>query len=366
MAQAKQRDLRVDLVKSIACLIVVLLHVQTPLVYDKGALTVTHLVFSCLCADGVMIFFAATGFFIFREKNFLKRWKKALIQIYLPGVLTLAFYFFGQRWLTGEMSFIGSVKSVSAEDAKQLVFSLLHWEVPAYSGHLWYLVEYLKCLLVYPLLMYVCTEDKTASQVRHLLIGLGFAYLLILDLGMLDISPFKHIAPYRIVSTPAMMMLIGYELYVFRGERESAGKSGLPVFLAGLLLFLLPNLARAYMQYRLHLLQPEHRYFLNWETAGSVAAASGVILMAFSCRMRQVHTFIARVMGPCTYGIYLIHVCVVNRMDCFGLRDRLISLLRAYESPFGYVVYVLITGAAVSAFCCLIILGWKKLLSLVP
>ena len=359
MSVKRERDAGADLVKCIGCFLVILLHVQTPVVYGKGALTGLHLFVSSLCADGVMVFFAATGFFIFREKDFLKKWRKSLRAVFLPGILALAFYLFSQRWLSGEMSLVSSIRSTGVADIKDMVFSLLHWQVPAYAGHLWYLQEYLKCLLIYPLLMYICTEEKRAVLYRRIVLAVGIAYLAIQDMGMLNLSPFKHIAPYRLISAPATMMLLGYELYSLKEKRRTAGKAEITFCLAGLFLYLIPNGIRVLLQLKLHGINPEHQYFLNWETAGSVAASAGIILMAFSCRKPQGPLLrFAGLAGPCTYGIYLIHVCFVNRMDCFGLRDRLITLLHAYDSPAGYLFTVLVLAIFVFAACLLIVLCW--------
>ena len=357
MSGTKQRDLSADLVKCIGCIFVILLHVQTPLDYQRGVLTTVHLVVSCLVADGVMVFFAATGFFVFREKDFFKRWKRSAVSVFLPGVIALVFYLFTHRWMEGTANLLQSITAVSVDEVKQLIFHLLRWSVPAYAGHLWYLEEYLKCLLLYPLLLFICVDDRRAVIVRRGIILLGFLALLFTDLGRLDLSPFKHIAPFKPITTPAMMMLIGYELYTMKEKRRQG--FSLPGFLLGLALYILPNAVRAIMQYKMQSVIPGDSYLLSWETAAGVLAASGIILAVFSCR--NTNRFVSaavRALAPCTYGIYLIHVCVVNRMDCFHLRDRVIDFFHAMESPAGYLATIFTAGLAALLISFALIFLW--------
>ncbi len=366
MTNTKKRDAAADLVKCIGCLLVVLQHVQTPLQTGKGALTIIHLFVSGLCADGVMVFFAAAGFFMFRDRNILRRYRRSFISVYIPGIAALLFYMAAHRWMAGETGLIGSIAGTRPGDLKALAFELLHWSVPSYAGHLWYLAEYLKCLILYPLLMFVCTQEREAVIVRRGILILGFLWLLIRDTGVIGLSPMKHIAPFQATTTPAMMMLAGYELRQFRENRLS-GKFHAGVLIMGIALYLLPNIARIWMQLRLWSFEPDNNWFLNWETAAGALAAAGIILVVFSLPVKREGPAgrAALIIGPCTYGVYLIHVCVVNRMDRFGLRDRLIALLNAYESPAGYVCTVLITCLFVFSLCVLLILLWHSVKTII-
>lgn len=361
-----KRDLSADLIRCLGCIFVLLLHLHLPFRYDQSAYAKLQIFITTLTADGVILFFAATGFFIFREKNILKRWKKALISVFIPGLIALFFYLFTHKWLSGEMSLSESLRSTGMADLKDLTFHLLRWSVPSYAGHLWYLEEYVKCLLYYPLLLFICTEDKTAVWVRRGAILLSFIFLLIRDSAHIGLSPMIHMDPFRIISTPAMMMLTGYELYDWKRKRKNRDHLHVPGFIIAITVFLLVNIVRTLLQYKAGSVNPSDEYFLSWDTSFSVTAGTAFMLGIFSLGEKPgfVNRFV-QVTSPCTYGIYLIHVAVINILDRYQVRDRIIDTLQARTSFPGYLLLLLFTGL-MSFFICLSVLKtWHAVKNLI-
>lgn len=73
----KRRDINVELLRIIGCLIIVGVHTCLYQIVDDRA-DIGRTFISCLLADGVAIFWMITGFFLFSNKSYIKVLKHAL------------------------------------------------------------------------------------------------------------------------------------------------------------------------------------------------------------------------------------------------------------------------------------------------
>ena len=69
-----KRNISIEILRALACFIVILCHVQLPII-NEGGISKGVLLISCFLADGVSIFWMIMGCFLFNGNDFKHKLK---------------------------------------------------------------------------------------------------------------------------------------------------------------------------------------------------------------------------------------------------------------------------------------------------
>ena len=305
--KAKEKQLSIEYIRLLACLIVVACHVNFFL-HDDAAHRFLKTVYFCLFSDGVAVFWMITGCFLFSGTDYLSLWKRVLRRVALPAVCLFI-----------------------------LCLALSSWKLPPENfDHTWYIQVYLTVTAMFPLLRrFVDFLDHGKYRDLVFLI-LSFLLFLFNDLTQNSLLHFGF-SPVSGLLPACAQILWGHILYRrLRGARlqqESAPRKKHGVLLSGMvsaLLFLLLNLLRAYIQLQLYGNNCDYNLRV-WHTSFSLICAACVLAPAAKAsairsgkpislsapRLRLQKLLCGA--ASYTFGIYLIHPVAAALLKSAGL-----------------------------------------------
>lgn len=357
-----KKDLNVELIRILACLIVIGTHCKLENVIE-GVPQTGRIFISCLLGDGVALFWMITGFFIFSQSSYKKRTKKLVINIILPS---LGIVFLSQ--ILGAWIWEGaSLKSCFEEirfDWQGIISNILIWSAGMRGcEHLWYIFTYVQNFLWVPLLALVCVPNEHATKVRRYLIVLGLLSVCINDIQNIIKLPVGTVVPYSVISASLMQMLIGYELYQnVRKLVENANKKMIGIISS--ILFVFINCMRCFFQERMYWIDSQNSGAIFWATGWGTMSAIFLIIAVFSINvvsLNKVKGCITKI-GGATFGIYLIHLAVLGKFSALGFQNWLLSSLGLEEwGNKGMFLYVFLLAITIFFVSLIIILGIKYL-----
>lgn len=214
--EVKQRDCSVEVLRLLACLIVIGTHIKLPYEYS-GIIDFNRLVIACLLADGVAIFWIITGFFLFREIPYTERIKKCVRRIIIPLVVTSILVWFFGSWICGESDLYTSVMH-SKDDYIRAAYTLIEWSNPVKSlNHIWFLYVYILIIFCYPVLgEFVKWLD--AKALREKMFVFAAAVLFIFnDLSDNRLAEFSH-HMFGAMVPSSIYLVIGHIIYKYRNN----------------------------------------------------------------------------------------------------------------------------------------------------
>ncbi len=361
----KKRDPSIDLIRVIACLLVVGTHVDL-----MGTGDATKLLIRLVFADGVTLFFILSGFFFFK-KGFKDTLKRTLTGIVLPGVIVMLLSYQFAPFIRDEQTLLYCLTHLNF-DIPGFITDVLSWGGTireSLAGHLWYIFTYLELVLAYPLLrpLYtksvykqardvdkvdVCSraqvcdgkadgvksgqinvdnEDVYDSKLKHITnkIYAGDTYYkyrwfimififinqIIMDLnmtGLISLWPVQ-ISPFMLYTTPAMLLMIGAEIAVIKSRLDDQGgkadaHSKISKAITALIICAVTFIARFFMQRLVFKYNQSQDFYLYWNCAfATIQSTSFVIfVLCMDLRSNKLVNFIARA-GRYTFYIYLLH-----------------------------------------------------------
>lgn len=139
------KNIKVEIARIIACLLVIALHLRPSAVTINGQLNVKSLFIECLCSTCVTTFFLISGFYIYDKKsNLFKDWFylicKYIKRIYIPAIVLTFIALIFQDYILGLKSFVDCVKDIniyyiSSEMSKMVRAFLAPADRPYIVGH---------------------------------------------------------------------------------------------------------------------------------------------------------------------------------------------------------------------------------------
>ena len=315
----KIRDISVDLIRVIACLIVIATHL-TLTTYNVYEVQVdwSRLFTKCFLSDGVGIFFLITGFFISNGRSYKKILKNTVKNVILPAFILLVFSDFFSKFIVNQDTFINCIKNISSSNLKRIVSCICQGDVSdiQVAAHLWYIFAYIQIIILFPLIKLLCTDSKESKLARRLLMLLCFANILIRDIQKFFVSSIGNIEIFSIIDEKILAVFLGYELYLLKDKIKSNKKIGI----IGFIIFIAINVIRyrAEMQYMImnHIVKEEA--FNSWKnTFGFISAVSLFIaIYSINIKNQKLSKFITNI-SSLTYGIYLVHYMLIAKIDIY-------------------------------------------------
>ncbi|MBE5899456.1 MAG: acyltransferase [Lachnospiraceae bacterium] len=352
----KKKDVSVQLLRCIACLIVVFLH-SKPNMLIPSEEPFERIVLSCLLSDGVSIFLIITGFFYMKGEKYGVVLKKGFLRVVVPSMLLMLFCLVFSGWLNGKMSIAQSVLSFNLLDIKYIFIELLSGNVTlvTHCSHLWYVCAYICVLLWFPLIKRFDSNDKEICIQKYVLMALSFAYILLTTLSdRLEFFMLVNLKNYNVIPTTILFVLIGDEIYrnIEKIKRNWLARIG------GLVVFIGFNILRAYDYYNSQVFLQKGSNVLLWSSVYGVICATGFTLFILSFEIRE--SFFEKVIiwiAKYTFPIYLIHFVILGTLYCYNnsIRYVLYDYFVGDSLSFSrYVLFVIVYGLIIFVMSLLI------------
>lgn len=365
MGSARARDAGIELLRVVACLIVIGTHVKFDWVAPDGSADLSRTLVACLLADGVAVFWMITGCFLFRERSYPGLLRHTARSILLPVLVMSALVYVFWGVVAGGTTLAASPVH-SAQENLGIVRSLLSWTNPfPQLAHLWYLYVYALAMLLFPFSFgMVRYLDERPARWRAFL-AVTLALFAVNDLVGNGLFGFSHHSINGAV--PAIVyMMWGHWLYARRERMRGWARVALP-----LCLFLALNLVRAVL--------------LAWATGAGGASSnliswtSGFGLLTASCLLVACLSLLPRDrdagspgvvrravgwLGSYTFLIYLVHLplysaAVVKQVQI--VPAEAIAARFGEATPLSDAIQVLMSTAIVFAVSLLVAVACRRL-----
>lgn len=339
----KVRDPGIDLLRVIACLIVIGTHVDV-----MGTGDSTKLFIRLLLSDGVTLFFVISGFFFFK-KGFKETLKRSLTNIVLPGIEVMFLTYLFAPFIRGEKSVLQCFINPEI-DLCGFITDVFSWGGgirESLASHLWYIFTYLQLVLAYPLLKPLYTKDDRYRKYRWFIMIFIFINQIIMDLnmtGLISLLPIQ-ISPFMLYTTPAMLLMAGAELAMIMPGLKKSSK--LKEVRIGAAVVLAVTLAiRFFVQKEVFRLNSTQDFYIYWNCAFATVESIAFIIfvLSFDFRDNKPVQTLARA-GKYTFFIYLFHYGIYHLLFFRMGPDwslGLIDLTNGYDTLPKEILHLLI------------------------
>lgn len=367
------RDWRVELLRVIACFMVIVIHIR---LYPFSGTTLRDSVILIYVLSGpsVAIFFLISGFFFRGTQSILHIWKRFMTSVICPAVMLIMSLSFLRPWIAQpEISLLQSMRLAHPlQDFLSMLRGFLCLDVVSfgsYAEHLWYILSYGTMMLWMPIIIGLLR----AHEERILLLLMGFAFLHFTLDNLNGLYPLP-IALYRpeCIGKPTMYAIAGFFLYRHVTVRRSTLDRSVEARErhACLLLALLISIALFFLQKYLYVKGLQmgqdiaalnaNYYYTSW--SGMLCGLQAIAISAFILMLPEIPARAAqtiRTLGSLTFPIYLIHFIFTNHFRALGIEQAAQQLFGG--SFVGIVLYTLCYAALIFALCALMILAWRQM-----
>ena len=301
--QKKSKDINVELLRVIACLLVIGVHLLPGYVAGDHVMK-ARMFMACICSDSVIYFWFIMGFFLFRNKPFKQVVTSAIKTVVIPAAVFVVATEILNDWITGNRTFIDCI-TVMNVDWKPIIKSVLSWNATGFTNgsHLWYVFSYMIIILWLPIVRYVCVEERWKTRVYIYI----FAQLyLLIQLIQQAIPQMPTLVP-QLLPIELVYVILGYDIYLLYKKRLFGKKAAI----LGLLIFFMAELFRMVVQSYMTLKLQNQGYLMCWNTFPSMFAGVGLTVFILSIPVDRIKSFVLFISGK-TYPIFLLHWVVIR------------------------------------------------------
>lgn len=328
-----KRDYTCDLIRIIATYIVIATHVKLG-IYENDYIKDSRLFFACLFSDGVSIFFILSGFFMFNGRTFYNIVKKCIFSIVFPAfgvaVFTqLIFPWINSNALWEHLSF--------RLPWSEIISAILQQNAGSIPGcfHFWYIFAYVKWILFYPLLKWICQNEKEPNQCRLLLIALQFISIAVNNIKLLFTFP---LSTFSFFDASILLGLIGFELNC----RKDFIKRNLLIRLISFIFLIINIISRLHFQKLLYFIDKENGSYINWDSVWGIVGATTIFIFIYSFDLDNIKTKnIIKFVSNRTLSIYLFHVIIYFKCNSLGISKNFFTLCLKLPFQLGELFYSL-------------------------
>lgn len=312
MFALKGKNTSIELVRIIACLLVIMAHSQFGIVVDnvfiKGRLGM-----STVIADDVPLFLLVTGFYFFNRvkvdtdvaTTFFHKLKSFAFNIYIPTILYILVSIF-YRYFT-ETNRLG-LGNADWDYLGRFIFRL------APGDHLWYICTYMSFVFLFPMLAFLCQDNPERNKLRRILLGTAIVGSIVVDvqyffrMGMFDMEKFLW-------GYCTIFLVLGYELSLVIRKH---GANRLRLCLWGIGIYLSAFFIKYGLQLYMYSQYGEVNNRFRWlQCTPCFLSAIGLFLVVYSVgslvKRDGKLSCIINFFGACTFPIYLFHQLVINK-----------------------------------------------------
>jgi len=325
IVKAKHRDISVDLVRVVACLMVIATHVCLQVLNPCfNRIDWSRLLEKSFVTDGVPLFLMITGFFIANGRSYKKIWKSTIVKVLIPSIIYILFsqifymYIINKESITwclknsfNNLNMVGTLKCLVTGNTAN---------INSLCQHLWYIFAYIKIIIWIPILWLVCKEEKTSKLARRIIIAFGILSSIVTDAQRFVILPkIGAMEVFELVDREILYVLFGYELFVHKDKLKNK-----KVFLLSTIGFFIINFVRykiesKYMSINSFTDIVGRENFIDWRYT-SLSIISGILLFtgvyAFEIKSKIFEKIILWLSDK-TFGVYLIHYLILVKVDLY-------------------------------------------------
>jgi|GEM_PF-1216855 len=222
MSKQKKQDLNVELLRILACLMVIMIHIR-PFPFDGETLRNAVVLIFVLNGPAVASFFLISGFFISGRQSLKHIYLRFLRSVILPTGIFVFVLGLIRPWIDNPA--IGLFESILSShpftiltDIIQgfLAFDTVRFGI--YADHLWYIFSYAGIMLWMPIIHGLIKHNEV-TPLKITLIIAALHYTL-QNLSALIVLPFGITIP-EAIGKPAMYTIAGWLLYSWIKRRKS-------------------------------------------------------------------------------------------------------------------------------------------------
>lgn len=325
IVKVKHRDISIDLVRVVACLMVIATHVCLQVLNPCfNRIDWSRLLEKSFVTDGVPLFLMITGFFIANGRSYKKIWKSTIVKVLIPSIIYILFsqifymYIINKESITwclknsfNNLNIVGTLKCLVTGNTAN---------INSLCQHLWYIFAYIKIIIWIPILWLVCKEEKTSKLARRIIIAFGILSSIVTDAQRFVILPkIGAMEVFELVDREILYVLFGYELFVHKDKLKNK-----KVFLLSTIGFFIINFVRykiesKYMSINSFTDIVGRENFIDWRYT-SLSIISGILLFtgvyAFEIKSKIFEKIILWLSDK-TFGVYLIHYLILVKVDLY-------------------------------------------------
>lgn len=368
----KKRDISVELIRVVACLLVVAVHLSLQ-VFNQYYSQVdwSRLFEKCFFTDGVPLFFMITGFFIANGRSYKKTWKSVGKRILLPVGIYVLFAQIFYMFITNKQSIMwclqNAINNLNLQGILRAILTGDVVNINSLCAHLWYIFSHIKIVIWMPVLWLICKNEATPNLARRMIMGFGIFSFVIQDIQKFVLIPDTAIKIFTMVDPTILYVLFGYELFVNKDKIKKNKK----LCIISLVLFVLANVAKYKLEMQYMVINNYYDIvgrssFLEWKYTSLNIISSICLFMAlysFEIKSERFSKIISWLSDK-TFGVYLVHYLLIAKVDLYKfdklgkLGEELIYLALSITITFTASVLVVCILRKISE---LIGKGFKKL-----
>lgn len=350
----EKKDIKVELLRIIACFMVLVYHTRRMPILDDGSVSETAIFIECMCTICVVTFFLISGFFIYKKSSniFLDWWhvflsylKTLCIAGLIMAILSLVFHDFIVSKSTLitciEMTDIKALLILLIDGIKS--FSVNRW--PGTCAHLWYVFSYGLIILYYPITRLFLKLDKRVVYVVLILL----AVLQLYDDILVYYDKWTLNRFFDYVPRPVIYSAWGHLLYndILLDVRKSDVKKliiDIKVLIVSIVMYVISFVGIFYMQYVYNTYVRGIHTYTAWYSIGSLTLSMAVVMFVININLDKLLSDNVKraiyFLGGMTLGIYMLHYPIVVKLNTMLFQKAIQDTLGLnFVTQMVYVVF---------------------------
>lgn len=345
MGRTKSRNAKIELIRVVACFLVILNHIMiVPTSGDGRFFHGTATLVAIIWTD-VPLFLLISGFLMFQNQEQLNdlwesyrhKLKNFLIYVFIPSCIIVVISGMIAPFLIEGKTFAQLLAegNLHLECIKNYIFMQ---QTSSMYSLFWYIWVYAKVIVFFPLLAFVCQDTKDKSRVRRFLMLLSAGNQLFIDLQgatQKSIGNFDNI----FLDKYFLYILLGYEMYLLTQTFDIK-----KIRIYGIVTLVGSVLATILV---------EHVTFYRFGTEYmpgifTVTASVGMFLLLYSLREPRLSKM-WNYLGKSTLYIYMVHIIVIFSCEkiwgkflwnLFGAGSNVLWLI-LFDAVYGAIIFAL-------------------------
>ena len=365
----KKRNLSIDLLRMICSMFVILLHVIMAYRVIDGKVILDVLFIEGFVRCCIPIFLMITGFFVFKSKKTTPEiLKNVFFTIVIPTIATLMLLQIFDNFIENRTSFIDCLIHFNI-DWRDLLSHLVKFSSGSKNGYyLWYVFTLIYFYLWFPLLRYICVDNKEQNLIRRLIMLLAFiSHVLLPSIyavfpQLTDIVHVPSVLPDHFL----LYNLIGFEFSVFYDKYPTFFKKGFIAFSSALIYLASTLISFALaVNFDANIHVPFYGIFYGYEMFLILTQALGLFSLflsidQFGILEGKTSKFIS-FFGDKMFYVYLVHWPFILKHVRTGFPDYLNDTYGTF-AVLGFVLYSIIMCFLIGALVDFVIKKIKLLL----
>lgn len=296
-----KRDVGLDLLRIICCLMVIGIHVTPDYSFTVASNLPMHIQIQSLLTQsivriGLPVFFMLSGYYLLNraDENLKSFYKRRLTSILIPFFVYSLIHFYVMNYVNTTSQGIG------------VYFTKIFTSSIDLSVHFWFVYAMVGLYIISPAIKYITNKIPKEDSVNVIIvICIIFYYSLYSYSASQSFSSYHHLIPVQGIDTWVLYFVIGGLL-----KRVDVNKRYL---LIALPVIILVNVIAVYFS--------TNRFGFNispYDSGFNMLLACSVFVLAFSkIRINNEGLFCALIerIAPLTYGIYLVHIFVFKSIE---------------------------------------------------